>query len=148
MEIRQVADRLNDLCNTIPALIRQEDATAFAQRPAPSKWSKKEILGHLIDSATNNHRRFVSAVIENEPVIAYDGDQWVAAQQYQQLDLEQLLQFWESYNRHLAAIIVHIPATALQRPCKVNAHTSLTIHFLITDYLVHLEHHLRQLVAY
>ena len=77
--IENIVDRLQYLCDAIPSLIKQIPEQEFSHKSAPGKWSKKEILGHLIDSATNNHQRFVRAQFEDTPFIIYDQDNWNAA---------------------------------------------------------------------
>lgn len=69
-------NRLEYLCNTIPELLIQIDEQIFSEKINPAKWSKKEILGHLIDSATNNHHRFVRVQFETNLKISYDQNKW------------------------------------------------------------------------
>jgi DinB superfamily len=147
MAVQHVAQRLLNLCDIIPGHIRQIAEADFTVKPAPGKWSKKEILGHLVDSAANNHQRFVRGRVENVPTIAYDGDAWVSAQQYQQQDRQLILLLWETYNRHLAAIITVTPEDDLLRCCKYGDGTVLPLQFLIEDYLHHMEHHLKQILG-
>jgi hypothetical protein len=143
MTVSPVIDRLVYLCDTIPAKLRQIPDADFMFRRAAGQ---KEILGHLIDSATNNHQRFVRAIVETAPAVAYDGDDRVNAQHYQEQDRALMLQFWESYNRLLAGIIGKIKEDDLIKTCRVKEDV-LTLQFLIEDYLRHLEHHLKQLVG-
>lgn len=146
MTISDVVKRLLYLCDTIPLKIRQITEEAFITPRAPGKWSKQQILGHLVDSATNNHHRFVRARVEITPKIVYNSDEWVNAQHYQEMDRAQLLLFWECYNRHLAAIIPVITAAELLKKCDNGDTAPHTLQFLIEDYLRHLEHHLQQIV--
>ncbi len=111
------------------------------------KWSKKEILGHLIDSATNNHHRFVRGQFEEHPEISYDQNNWNKYNYYQQLDIQQLISFWTVYNKQLLAIIREIPTANLIRACMIGSNL-VTIEFLINDYVKHLAHHLKQIVEY
>jgi DinB superfamily len=107
-----------------------------AERSGAGKWSRKEILGHLIDSASNNHQRFVRAQLDGElnfPGYAQDG--WNRAQHYQSEPWANLVQLWSSYNRHLAHVIAAIPEDA-----------GSTLEFLVVDYLRHLEHHVEQIL--
>src|SRR5690349_2657435 len=82
------------------AKMRALSDTEFSARPAPGKWSNKEIIGHLADSAQNNLQRFVRGQYETDPRIVYAQDDWVAIQQYQAYDREALLQFWTALNEH------------------------------------------------
>lgn len=145
--IRDSIDRLEYLCNTIPDLLAGIDETTFNEKTNPEKWSKKEIIGHLIDSATNNHQRFVRTQFEDKPTIVYDQNKWNEHNFYQQLDKQQVIEFWTTYNKHLLELIRRIPSDKLQFECYVGDKL-LTLDFLINDYVEHLEHHLRQIVSY
>jgi hypothetical protein len=110
-------------------------------------WTRKEELGHLIDSATNNHARFVRMVLEDDyrgP--SYDPDGWVGAHGYAHMLWETLTQFWYAYNSLLAELIRHIPEERLEAAGVVGDST-VTLGFLIEDYVVHLQHHVDQLLG-
>jgi hypothetical protein len=139
--------RLEYLCDTIPKLLHDINESAFSFKPNPAKWSKKEIIGHLIDSAANNHQRFVRCQFEDKPAIAYNQDKWNEFGFYQQIDAAQIIAFWTIYNRQLTELIRHIPPENLNRECKVGDKFQ-TLDFLINDYVEHMEHHLRQVVDY
>lgn len=140
-------DRLKYLCKIIPELLMKVDENNFSEKIRPEKWSKKEIIGHLIDSATNNHQRFVRGQFEDKPNIVYDQNNWNKYNFYQQIDKEQIIDFWTIYNKQILELIKIIPNENLQRECFVGE-KSLTIEFLINDYVEHLEHHLKQVVSY
>jgi hypothetical protein len=112
------------------------------------KWSPKEIIGHLIDSAVNNHQRFVRAQLV-DPLVspAYEQDAWVTVQKYQHRSWQDLLSFWEHYNRHLAHVIDAVPARRLHTQCIIGENAPVTLDFLMTDYVHHLRHHLEQIFA-
>lgn len=139
--------RLQFLCDTLPDLMNQMDDASFSKKDDQNKWSKKEILGHLIDSATNNHQRFIRAQFEHNPEIVYDQVNWNRFSYYQQMNSRELIQFWLSYNKHLISLIKNMPKESLTRTCSV-AGDLLTLEFLIKDYVVHLEHHLKQITRY
>jgi DinB superfamily len=145
--IKNASDRLEYLCNTIPALLTQIDDRSFSEKIKPEKWSKKEIIGHLIDSATNNHQRFVRVQFEDKPSIAYDQNKWNSYNFYQQIDRQQIINFWLVYNKQLLELIRRIPNENLERKCLVGEKV-LSLDFIINDYVAHLEHHLRQVVTY
>ncbi len=111
-------------------------------------WSRREILGHLIDSALNNHQRFVRAALEG----AYEGpsyqqDGWVGMHGYHSMTWRVLLEHWRWQNELLCEVVGRIPETRLEAPCRVGDDGAVTLRFLIEDYLNHLDHHLRQIVA-
>lgn len=140
--------RLRHLCDIIPDVLRRVSSEEYAAKPVPDKWSKKEILGHLIDSATNNHQRFIRVQFEDIPAIWYDQDNWVKHSAHHRIPVEQLIAFWESYNRHLTVLLGQIPEEKLDRLCRMKDGSTVTLGFLIIDYVSHLEHHLRQLTDY
>ena len=118
-----------------------------AKKSSPEKWSKKEVLGHLIDSAANNHQRFVRAQSTAELRIpGYEQQEWVAAQRYHNERWVELIQLWKSYNLHLIHIISAIPASALGNFCIIGDNKPVTLEFVIQDYVRHLKHHLEQIL--
>jgi hypothetical protein len=145
--IDSTLQRLNYLCDIIPPLLRKKSEPEMSHKPSPLKWSKKQILGHLIDSVANNHHRFVRGQFEQEPEIFYDADLWNSHGYYNSVNAGQLVSMWEAYNRQIAALVSSIPPAKLQNKVRTGKE-SHTLDFLIKDYVVHLEHHLHQLVEY
>jgi hypothetical protein len=144
--IEQSVERLDQIMKTVPGLLTKIPETEFSYKPELTKWSKKEILGHLIDSATNNHQRFVRGQFEESPAIKYDQNKWNEFSFHQLIDSRQLISFWTIYNKQLLEIINRIPKTNLARQVKVGDNF-LTLEFLIVDYVQHLEHHLNQIIT-
>jgi hypothetical protein len=116
----------------------------MAYKPSPSKWSKKEILGHMVDSAQNNIRRFIVAQYEKDPVIVYNQDKWVAIAGYQDHDLINLINLWHLLNKQIAAILKNTSPEMSQRNCQTES--LHTIKWLAQDYVKHLRHHLHQVL--
>jgi len=145
--VSQSLQRLQFLCDHIPALLMKMDEETFSYKTNPNKWSKKEILGHLIDSATNNHHRFVRGQFEHIPLITYNQDQWNMYNYYQQIATKQLIHFWEAYNRQLLAVLLQLPASYYTQLVNTGAQ-NCTLAFLVQDYVTHLEHHLKQIISY
>jgi hypothetical protein len=117
-----------------------------SQKPRPDKWSRKEILGHLIDSASNNHQRFVRAqYMKDLNFLSYEQMEWVKIQQYGSRSWKELLTFWKSYNYHLAHIIRLMPIESFQVPYKLGSGELVTIGYVVVDYLGHMQHHIRQI---
>jgi hypothetical protein len=110
-------------------------------------WSRKEILGHLIDSALNNHQRFVRASLDGSyegPSYAQTG--WVNMHGYGSMPWASLLEHWRLQNRLLGEVIRRIPEARLEALCRVGNDPPVTLRFLIEDYLQHLDHHLQQIL--
>ena len=128
-------------------MFQHVDETRTAERPAAGGWCPREILGHLVDSACNNHRRFVIGQGEAPRVFdGYDGDAWVARQRYAELPFRDILALWSAYNRHLAHVIASAPEGTLDHSGASPEGTGeVTLGFLMADYVVHLRHHLDQL---
>jgi hypothetical protein len=141
-----VADALDALlAATVPAL-RAFDEQVAALKPDPSTWSIKEVLGHLVDSAANNHQRFVRAQESGELVLpGYEQDHWVRAQAYQERPWAEIVRLWEVYNRHLAHVIRHLPAASLEVRCRIGGNEPVTLGFIVEDYVTHMQHHLQQI---
>jgi len=139
--INQLEFILSDYTPRLAAL-REE---VFLQKTDPAKWSKKEILGHLVDSAQNNIRRFVVAQYEEHPSIGYNQDQWVNAANYQQYDTPDLLTLWNLLNKHICRLLRHMPAGVELRECKA-PNELRSIAWLAADYNKHLLHHLHHLL--
>jgi len=147
-EISNAIDRLQFLVNTIPPLIRQMPDSDFTSKPTETAWSKKEILGHLIDSATNNHQRFIRIQYENNPVIGYGQDEWNALSGYNYLDSNHVVNFWTIYNQHLIYILNQIPEEMLTKTGLLLDGTEMPLAWYINDYVAHMEHHLKDIVKY
>ncbi|MES2702680.1 MAG: DinB family protein [Bacteroidota bacterium] len=146
--ITTAISRLTYLCDTIPHLLKAIPEDQFSHKPAPHKWSPKEEIGHLVDSATNNHQRFIRAQFQDTPFIVYAQDEWNNRSRYHDMPSAHIISFWEIYNRHLIEIVKRIPQDALQRKCLTNEPQSVTVEWLIIDYVAHQEHHLGKVVSY
>ncbi len=117
-----------------------------SQPRAIGKWSPKEILGHLIDSACNNHRRMIKMQIKSGLQFdGYEQDDWVRLQQYQQRPWADIVTLWQAYNLHLAQVIQHISLESLGNTALFGEQV-VTLEFLANDYIAHLEHHLAQIL--
>jgi hypothetical protein len=114
-------------------------------KPMADKWSKKEIIGHLIDSATNNLSRFVRCTYEQNFKLVYAQNEWVAAQHYQDAKIEDLLIIWRLLNRQISRVLKNYPAQAWQNTCDNDE--IRTVEQLVKDYVAHLSHHLEQIIS-
>ncbi|MBS1934282.1 MAG: DinB family protein [Bacteroidetes bacterium] len=123
--------------------INEED---YSAKPNPKKWSRKEILGHLIDSAQSNIRRFVVAQYEDVPKIVYNQDAWVTISNYQHYPTQDIIELWALLNKHICQILSIASPELLQRKCATNSPEPHTIKWLAEDYVKHLLHHLHQIL--
>ena len=145
--IQNTIDRFTQVLNVVPPLLHKVEENVFSVKPSAEKWSKKEIIGHLIDSASNNHQRFVRAQFEHTPEISYDQNKWNEFSYHQLMRKDDLIDFWLDYNRYLLKLIKHIPSFNLNKKIKVGEQIH-TLQYIIEDYLVHMEYHLKQIVNY
>jgi DinB superfamily len=114
----------------------------------PGQWVGKEVLGHLIDSAANNHQRFVRGQLVSPLVLpGYDQEAWVALHRYRERPWTELVELWVALNTHLAVVMEGVPAEKLQTPCIIGDGEASSLEWLMRDYLRHLKHHLEQLAA-
>jgi hypothetical protein len=144
--MENIASELEQVVDAAVLRLKTLAEADVTPRPAEQEWSEKEVLGHLIDSAANNHHRFVRAQQTEELAFPrYEQDDWVRSQHYDGASWESLVDLWRSYNHHLAHVIRHIPADQLETPCRIGPSEPVTLRCLVEDYLVHLQHHLRQL---
>jgi hypothetical protein len=129
-------------------LFQDADEADTAVHPRPGGWCAREILGHLVDSACNNHRRFIVGRGDSPVVFqGYDGDAWVARQRYVDRPFSDIASLWEAYNRHLVHVIAGTPSDALGQSGAGPEGGDVTLGFLMEDYVRHLRHHLAQLRA-
>ncbi|WP_267405840.1 DinB family protein [Chryseobacterium sp. GM_Chr_2] len=122
--------------------IYEED---WSYKISSEKWSKKEILGHLCDSAFTNVRRFVVTQYKENENIVYDQNLWVTAQNYQNIPTSDIINLWKFLNFQIVNIVENIPDEALQRTCDMTKTEPqiFTLEFIINDYISHLQHHLK-----
>ena len=137
---------LHDLINRLPDRLRAMPADKIEHKSAPNTWSVKEELGHLLDSAANNHQRIVRAQLEDKPAMpGYDGDAWVVLHRYQQRDWETLIGLWAALNSQLLAAADAAPESAWSRTLTIADSAPLTLKFVADDYVRHMVHHLRHM---
>jgi hypothetical protein len=139
--------RLREVVTEAAARMAEMNEPEVGSRSAPGRWSKKEVLGHLIDSAANNHQRFVRAQQAEELTLpGYEQNFWVEAGGYADAAWPGLVALWREYNLHLAGVIERIPQHFAARRVVIGANEPVTLEFIAADYLHHLEHHLRQIL--
>ena len=140
---------LNEIVVLCSQKFNQLSEQDFSAKPNPAKWSRKEVVGHLIDSAQNNLRRFMVGQYEVEPHIVYEQEFWVISNRYQQAKKEDVILLWELMNRQISSVLASMPTENYSRLCNTGRETpSLrSIEWLALDYVQHLKHHINQVIA-
>jgi len=141
--------QLETYIESFPIKLKQFSSEELLKRPVPGKWSKKEILGHLVDSAINNIKRFTEIQFLPQPytVISYQQNELVIVNNYQDLPLQQLLDLWQSLNRQIVFVVKTTPTDKLNYPVdpQYESREMKTLGWIICDYVAHMEHHFRQI---
>ncbi len=135
---------LDETCKQLRSLPKE----TIESRPNPGDWSVKEIIGHLVDSVSNNHQRFVRLQVADGltfPDYSQDNDAWVSIQRYQEVPWDDLIDLWRYFNLHLARVIRTVDEGCIDHLWIVDEDTSITLGELMIDYLRHLKGHLRQI---
>jgi len=146
--MKDLSERLLSLIEAAEPRLREINELESAKPILSGGWSRKQVIGHLIDSASNNHQRFVRAALQTSLEFpGYDQDGSVRVQALQEADWALLVVLWAAYNRYLAHVIGRLPASRLETVCRIGPGEAVTLSFLATDYVTHLVHHLRQIGA-
>ena len=142
-----ITDTTKQLKQTIDDILNRDIAAIeWAAKPAPDKWSKKQFIGHLIDSAQVNLQRFVRCTYEENFKLTYEQVEWVDAARYQEANVNELLGLWNLLNLQIIRVLENYPVHRLQAQCdNSKAEPSLhTVEWLAADYVAHMQHHLKQ----
>jgi hypothetical protein len=144
--MEELGEKLLRLVETTEPRLRDFDELESAKPTLSGGWSRKQVIGHLIDSASNNHQRFVRAALQTRlDFPGYEQAESVRVQAIQEVDWSLLVSLWAAYNRYLAHVIASLPASKLGTLCHIGGEQAVTLDFLAADYLVHLRHHLEQI---
>ena len=147
--MEQTAVELQQLIENIKPILLQISNEEATEKPNIERWSKKEILGHLLDSAANNHQKFTRTMAQSEvEFVGYEQNTWVNSQHYQSRLWEEIVEFWSNYNLHLAHIIENVPVEYLSNTIKIDGIGPFRLDFIIPDYVEHLKHHLAQILPF
>ncbi|MES2557989.1 MAG: DinB family protein [Bacteroidota bacterium] len=145
--MKELRLRLDHLLNETSRFIKLASDEEMEYKSSSLKWSKREILGHLIDSAVNNLQRFTEIQFQPKPfkIKTYDQEGLVKANNYQHADTESLLRLWLALNERIGDLMETQTATTLAYAIELSNGTKADLRFLMTDYVDHLEHHVRQI---
>ncbi len=137
---------LKFLLQNVPVHLGKIPPDLVDQRPGPNKWSPKEELGHLLDSAANNHQRVVRVQAENGLAIpGYQQNHWVATHRYQERDWQELIPLWRAFNEQLLVAAESAPQKAWAHTCTIADSEPMTLKFVFDDYIRHMLHHLEHI---
>jgi hypothetical protein len=144
--MRDTVEELRSIIKDFARKIETISPAEFSTKPLPNKWSKQEVLGHLIDSAQNNLRRFICGQYEATPSkIVYNQDLWVAINGYQKMKKEDVISLWVLINERIASVLEHMPQSNYSKQSETSE--LRTLQWLAVDYVKHLKHHLNQIIA-
>lgn len=139
--LRETIDR------ELPLLKKLTDAAASQNDGRPNSWTRKQELGHLIDSTTNNHMRIALATINGEfRGEGYAQEKWVDVHGYRELPWQLLVNLWYHYNELLAELMARVPDSHLNNRCLIGW-SVLTLRFVMEDYVLHMRHHIDHILA-
>jgi hypothetical protein len=145
-DVMPVLNLLRDLLQQVPGSLAKLPKDKVESKPAPAAWSPKEELGHLLDSAANNHQRIVRAQFEDKLAMpGYEQNRWVAANAYQRRDWSELIEVWQALNRQLLAAAEAVPDAAWSHTLTVAGSEPMTLQFVFDDYVAHMLHHLQHI---
>lgn len=142
------SQQLSTLISQTLTKFSQINEADWSHKTTPDKWSKREILGHLADSAQTNLRRFiVTQHLQNQNIVYYQNE-WVLHQNYQNTPTQEVIELWKVLNQHICRVLDNLPDEKLSYTCDTGKQGQelYTLEFLIADYIAHLKHHLAQIV--
>ena len=146
--MKELSSKLLSVIEAAEPRLRKISAQESAKPILTGGWSRKQVMGHLIDSASNNHQRFIRASLQPSlDFPGYDQEANVRLQAPQEAEWTLLISLWAAYNRYLAHVIARLPASKLETVCHIGSGRPVTLGFLAEDYLSHLVHHLSQIGA-
>ena len=147
-EMNAASERLRFAVRTLPGVLAGFSEAESEQRPSPERWTKKEVIGHLIDSASNNHQRFVRGEIAaGQEFPGYEQERWVPIKNYQSARWADLIDLWRASNTHILHVAECMSEAGRRATCRVGGGAEVTLAGLFVEYVDHLEHHLRKMLG-
>lgn len=147
--VKQIAAELRQIITTHSTAFASLPEADFSDKANPEKWSKKEVVGHLVDSAQNNLRRFIVGQYDSvSPHIVYDQNFWVSANGYQQMTSLDVIVLWTLVNFRICAVLENMPEANYKKTCNTGKGSEqlYTLEWLAQDYVKHMKHHVNQVI--
>ena len=146
--MQNIISDLNQILQAYPTKINFISEYEFNSKPTPEKWSRKEVLGHLVDSAQNNLRRFIVGQYQQNDKIFYDQNFWNAANNYQFESRQDIITLWVLLNKRICAVLNNIPVEKYENIIDTGRDiiSPKTIIWLADDYVKHMKHHINQII--
>jgi hypothetical protein len=142
-ELAASLDILRERLQSVPTRLKKLSRDRVESKATPSAWSPKEELGHLLDSAANNHQRIVRAQLEDNPAMpGYEQNRWIVIHAYQHREWDELIDTWRAFNRQLLMAAEAVREPDWTRRLTIAGSEPLTLRFVFTDYIAHMQHHL------
>src|SRR5215813_7300104 len=142
----QTVEQLRKLLQVVPGRLAGLAKEKVERKLDPARWSPKEELGHLLDSAVNNHQRIVRAQMEDKLALpGYEQNRWVAIHGYHERDWQELISLWHAMNRQLLRAAESVPDAAWSHTLRVGNSEPATLEFVFDDYVAHMVHHLKHI---
>jgi hypothetical protein len=146
--VNDAIERLRFAVRELPAILARIPDAEAGEPQGPGRWAKKEVVGHLIDSASTNHQRFVRGQLQpGQHFPGYEQEGWVRVQQYRSAAWAELIELWRLYNAHLVRVAEAMPEEARRSQCWAGDEGEFTLATLFIDYVDHLEHHLGKMLG-
>lgn len=147
--MQETISRLSNLLESTASHIRQTPEEMLNAKPRADKWSKKEILGHLVDSAINNLQRFTEIQFSDKPfqIYRYHQAELVQANAYQEAEIDEYLPLWVQLNKRIIQIMRLQTKRTLSFEILLYEGEKSDLKFLMTDYVDHMEHHVKQILS-
>jgi hypothetical protein len=144
--MNEAIERLRFAIRELPLILARISDAEASEPQGPGRWAKKEVIGHLIDSASNNHQRFVRGqLLAGQHFPGYEQEGWVRVQQYRSASWAELIDLWRFYNLHLVRVAEAMPEEARRSQCWSGDEGEFTLATLFIDYVDHMEHHFRKM---
>lgn len=147
--MKDVINELDEIVIDFTKKLKAFSEAELTEKPLPNKWSKKEVVGHLIDSGQNNLRRFiVCQQATTPPKIVYEQDFWVQANNYQKMEGKDVIELWRLVNHQISHVLSTMPSDKYAKTCDTSKDKEQlrSLEWLASDYVKHLKHHLNQVI--